>query len=60
MTWLYHIPRDYIIALANANKIHYSFSYAFVVNGLLCAFVIGPLLGGIGTMVVAKRMAFFS
>ena len=34
--------------------------YAFVVNGFLCALVIGPLLGGIGTMVVAKRMAFFS
>jgi zinc transport system permease protein len=40
--------------------IHYTFGYAFVVNGFLCAFVIGPLLGGIGTMVVAKRMAFFS
>ena len=29
-------------------------------NGFLCALVIGPLLGGMGTMVVAKRMAFFS
>ncbi len=46
--------------LANDNVIHYTFSYAFVVNGFLCALVIGPLLGGIGTMVVAKRMAFFS
>ncbi|MGC4030059.1 MAG: metal ABC transporter permease [Steroidobacteraceae bacterium] len=57
---LYDIPRQFIIGLAEAGTIHYTFTYAFVVNGLLCAFVIGPLLGGIGTMVVAKRMAFFS
>ena len=60
MTALYDIPRQFIIDLANAGTIHYTFGYAFVVNGFLCAFVIGPLLGGIGTMVVAKRMAFFS
>ena len=60
MSWLYDIPRQYIISLAEDGAIHFAFSYAFVVNGLLCAFVIGPLLGGIGTMVVAKRMAFFS
>ena len=60
MSALYDIPRQFIIDLADRNIIHYTFLYAFVVNGLLCAFVIGPLLGGIGTMVVAKRMAFFS
>jgi len=60
MTWLFDIPRQFLIGLADAGVIHYTFSYAFVVNGFLCAFVIGPLLGGIGTMVVAKRMAFFS
>jgi zinc transport system permease protein len=60
MNHLYEIPRQYIIHLANTGVIHYTFSYAFVVNGFLCAFVVGPLLGGIGTMVVAKRMAFFS
>jgi zinc transport system permease protein len=60
MNQLYEIPRQYIIHLANTGVIHYTFSYAFVVNGFLCAFVVGPLLGGIGTMVVAKRMAFFS
>jgi len=57
---LYDIPRQYIIDLADAGTIHYTFLYAFVVNGFLCAFVVGPLLGGIGTMVVVKRMAFFS
>jgi zinc transport system permease protein len=60
MNALYDIPRQYLIDLANEGVIHYTFAYAFVVNGFLCAFVVGPLLGGIGTMVVAKRMAFFS
>lgn len=60
MSALYDIPREFIIGLADAGTIHYTFSFAFVVNGFLCALVIGPLLGGIGTMVVAKRMAFFS
>ena len=36
------------------------FSYEFVVNGFLCALIVGPLLGAMGTMVVIKRMAFFS
>ena len=57
---LYDIPRQFIIGLAEAGQIHYTFYYAFVVNGFLCAFIVGPLLGGIGTMVVVKRMAFFS
>jgi zinc transport system permease protein len=60
MSAIYDIPRQVIIGLAESGTIHYTFVYAFVVNGLLCAFIIGPLLGGIGTMVVAKRMAFFS
>ena len=37
-----------------------SFKYAFVTNAMLCAILIGPALGAIGTVVVAKRMAFFS
>lgn len=60
MSALYDIPRQYIIGLADQGTIHYTFLYEFVVNGLLCAFIVGPLLGGIGTMVVIKRMAFFS
>jgi zinc transport system permease protein len=57
---VYDIPRQFLIGLAESGSIHYTFTYAFVVNGFLCALVIGPLLGGMGTMVVAKRMAFFS
>lgn len=60
MSAFYDVLREYIIGLANDGIIHYTFLYEFVVNGLLCAFVVGPLLGGIGTMVVIKRMAFFS
>jgi zinc transport system permease protein len=60
MSSLYEVARQFIIGLANKGIIHYSFTYAFVVNGFLCSLVVGPLLGGMGTMVVAKRMAFFS
>lgn len=37
-----------------------AFAYGFVVNALVCALLIGPVLGGIGTMVVTKRLAFFA
>ena len=37
-----------------------SLQYGFVVNALVSALIIGPLLGAVGTMVVAKRLAFFS
>jgi len=60
MSALYDWPRQYIIGLADQGTIHYTFLYEFVVNGLLCALIVGPLLGGMGTMVVIKRMAFFS
>ena len=49
MSAIYEIPRQFIIDLADQGAIHYTFLYAFVVNGFLCAFVIGPLLGGIGS-----------
>lgn len=60
MSAFYDLLRQSIIGLADEGIIHYTFLYEFVVNGFLCALVIGPLLGGIGTMVVIKRMAFFS
>lgn len=52
--------RIYIIALAEQGKIPESFKYGFVINAIICAILIGPILGGIGTMAVAKKMAFFS
>ena len=60
MSAFYDLLRQFIIGLADEGLIHYTFLYEFVVNGFLCALVIGPLLGGIGTIVVIKRMAFFS
>lgn len=34
--------------------------YGFVINALLAGLMLGPLLGGLGTLVVIKRFAFFS
>lgn len=36
------------------------FQYGFLINGLVAALMIGPLLGGMGSLVVIKRLAFFS
>lgn len=46
--------------MSEAGILPESFKYSFVVNSILCALIIGPLLGGVGTMVVTKRLAFFS
>ena len=42
MSALFDVPRQYIMDLANEGTLHFTFSYAFVVNGFLCALVIGP------------------
>jgi len=60
MIWLFAPLREYIQTLAKAGNLPGAFEYGFVVNALICAFFIGPILGGIGTMVVTKRLAFFS
>ncbi len=36
------------------------FTYGFVINAFIAGVIIGPLLGGLGTLVVVKRFAFFS
>jgi len=60
MDAFYTALREGIIELAVANWLPRIFFYEFVINAVLCALVIGPLLGCMGTMIVAKRMAFFS
>ncbi len=60
MTDFYEWLRTSLQALAQQGTLPQAFEYGFVINALLCALLIGPLLGGVGTMVVAKRMAFFS
>jgi zinc transport system permease protein len=60
MDFLYDFIRHSAQNMVQAGILPDSFKFAFVVNSLLCAILIGPMLGAIGTAVVAKRMAFFS
>jgi zinc transport system permease protein len=60
MSNLYEWVRESLMALAYEGTLPVAFQYGFVINALLCALLIGPVLGGVGTMVVTKRMAFFS
>jgi len=57
---LYESLRQWLQQLATQGDLPLSFQYGFVINALLCALFIGPLLGAVGTMVVTKKMAFFS
>ncbi|MCI5222359.1 MAG: metal ABC transporter permease [Candidatus Electrothrix sp. AR4] len=36
------------------------FEHTFMIRGLLAALIIGPLLGAIGTVVVTKKLSFFT
>lgn len=36
------------------------FEHGFMVRGAIAALMLGPLLGGIGTLVVSRRLAFFT
>jgi zinc transport system permease protein len=60
MSWLFSPLRQQIQAWAVAGDLPGAFQYGFVINALICACFIGPILGGVGTMVVTKRLAFFS
>ena len=60
MSSVYDWIRAIVDEAAKDGSIHYMFLYEFVVNAFICAIIVGPLLGAIGTMVVVKRMAFFS
>lgn len=60
MDSIYEAIRSLVVDAALEGTINFMFSYEFVVNAFICALIVGPLLGAIGTMVVIKRMAFFS
>lgn len=45
---------------ASSGHLPQALAYGFVVNALLAGLLIGPVLGGLGTLVVVKRFAFFS
>ena len=52
--------RDGAKSAAESGFLPSTFAYGFVVNAVVCALLIGPVLGGVGTLVVAKRLAFFA
>ncbi|MFY3434681.1 metal ABC transporter permease [Achromobacter mucicolens] len=52
--------RQLIQRAAESGALPDSLAYGFVVNALLVGLIIGPVLGGLGTLVVVKRFAFFS
>lgn len=52
--------RSFFVDMVNTGYLPEFFKYAFVINSLVASILIGPVLGGIGTMVVVKKMAFFS
>jgi len=60
MNALHDLIRGWAAAGADSGWLPDTFQYAFVINALMSGLVIGPLLGAVGTMVVAKRLAFFS
>lgn len=60
MNAIYESIRVAVQALAANGSLPQAFTYQFVINALLCTVLIGPLLGALGTMIVVKRMAFFS
>ena len=60
MTDLYGFIRSLFEGMANAGLLPNVFHFQFVGNAVIAALVIGPLLGMLGSMVVIKRMAFFS
>lgn len=49
-----------IQAWASAGYLPEALAYGFVINALFAGLLIGPVLGGLGTLVVVKRFAFFS
>lgn len=60
MNFDYEQLRLLIQGWASAGHLPQALAYGFVVNALLAGLLIGPVLGGLGTLVVVKRFAFFS
>lgn len=56
----YEAFRQLVQAWATAGYLPEALAYGFVINALLAGLMIGPVLGGLGTLVVVKRFAFFS
>lgn len=50
---------DLVARAAGAGLLPQVFAHPFMVRGLLAALLLGPLFGGMGTLVVARRLSFF-
>jgi len=51
---------SWFASLAHQGFLPEIFQHSFMVRGLLAALLIGPILGGLGTVVVAKKLSFFT
>lgn len=60
MSEIFEGLRAYVQQFAAGGWLPPSLAYGFIVNALLSGLIVGPVLGGLGTLVVVKRHAFFS
>ena len=60
MGTIYDLLRHILQSWSYAGFMPEVMKYAFVSNSLISVLIIGPVLGAVGTMIVAKRLAFFS
>ncbi len=51
---------EFFTDLAKAGYLPSMFEHAFMVRGMIAAMIIGPVLGGMGTVVVTRKLAFFT
>ena len=56
MEYIYDVIRGW----AMAGYMPSIFEHTFMIRGLLAAIIIGPLLGAMGTVVVTKKLSFFT
>lgn len=56
MDWLYGL----ISGWAKAGYLPAIFEHTFMIRGMLTALIVGPVLGGMGTVVITKKLSFFT
>jgi len=56
MDFIYDVIRGW----ASAGYLPSIFEHTFMIRGLLAAIILGPLLGAMGTVVITKKLSFFT
>ena len=51
---------EFFTDLAKAGYLPAMFEHAFMVRGMMAALIVGPVLGAMGTVVVTRKLAFFT